>query len=356
MAGRVDVDRLAALLTHTNLTVLLGRRVLALETTLNQRLRERVDTVAAAAERRGTTLELITLAIIARLEQAGIPALPLKGSILARGLYGDVAARASIDIDILVSPKDLSATVEIVRRMGWRCADQPRWTGALPLLHETMVHPEMPRIELHWRVHWYESRFASDALDRASRPGPAEPLSMQPQDGLATLILLYARDGLAGLRLAADVAAWWDEVCGCGDCDIELVAAEYPSLAAPLLVGSAVLAQLVGVPGRVLDRAPLRWRLAAEMATPFYAGGLAQVKANTSLVDLLLAPPGGMGESLRREAGKPLDELARSGKRHRVWARLRQSEHMLRVARRWLIAIVSALARLARRRYVTGHR
>ena len=37
---------------------------------------------------------------------AGIRALPLKGSLLARrASYGDVAARSSIDVDVLVAPE-----------------------------------------------------------------------------------------------------------------------------------------------------------------------------------------------------------------------------------------------------------
>ncbi|MGZ4330333.1 MAG: hypothetical protein ACXVXL_20250 [Solirubrobacteraceae bacterium] len=88
----------------------------------------------------------------------------------------------------------------------------------------------MPRVELHWRVHWYEDRFAADALEPAERPVARAPLRMLPADGLATLTLIYARDGLSGLRTPADIAAWWDTRCAGEDLDalIDSIVATIP--------------------------------------------------------------------------------------------------------------------------------
>ena len=207
------------------------------------------------------------------MERDGIRALAIKGSVLARELYDDVGARSSGDIDILVAAADLHAAIASVEGMDWRWQPQTGRAAPLPVLHETLTHPHLPRVELHWRIHWYETRFSADALARAERTGLHQPLTMAPADGLAALTLFYERDGFSGVRLAADAAAWWDARCQAGDADalIAAVADAYPALAAPLWVGIQLLGPLVGVPTR-MDRASLRWRIAAQLARPFAAG------------------------------------------------------------------------------------
>src|SRR6201999_2782545 len=90
---------------------------------------------------------------------------------------------------------------------------------------------ELPPVELHWRIHWYERNFAVERL-----LPPASPASPdwcpEPVDELAALLLFYARDGFIDLRLATDLGAWWD-VRGAG---VEVGALErlldtYPALA-----------------------------------------------------------------------------------------------------------------------------
>ena len=279
------------LLGRLHLTVLVGQRLVNAGFDLDPRLREEVELATALSRQRGGAHELATRAILDSLEAAGIRALGLKGSVLARALYDDVAWRSAGDIDILVAVGDLAGAIEVVEAMGWRWQRSPHRPGRLPVLHETLTHSTMPRVELHWRVHWYEDRFAADALERAERPDVRAPLRMLPADGLATLTLIYARDGLSGLRTPADIAAWWDTRCAGEDLDalIDSIGGDYPALEAPLRVGTAVLGPLVGLPTRSQAQ-PFRWKVAAEIATPFYDGGHAQVGANASLVDLLLAP------------------------------------------------------------------
>jgi hypothetical protein len=81
----------------------------------------------------------------------------------------------------------------------------------LPLLHFVLVHErgELPPVELHWRVHWYERSFARERLlpPAVDPPGDWRPA---PADELAALLLFYARDGFIDLRLASDLGAWWD--------------------------------------------------------------------------------------------------------------------------------------------------
>ena len=280
------------LLRRLHLTVLVGQRLVTAGFDLDPRLREEIELSTALGRQRGAAHELATQAILDSLETAGIRALGLKGSLLARALYDDVAWRSAGDIDILVAVGDLAGAIEVVEAMDWHWQRSPDRRGRLPVLHETLTHSTMPRVELHWRVHWYEDRFAADALERAERPDGRAPLRMLPADGLATLTLIYARDGLSGLRTPADVAAWWDTRCAGEDLDavIDSIGGDYPALEAPLRVGTggARPPWWAFQPARRPSR--FAGQVAAELATPFYEGGQAQVGANASLVDLLLAP------------------------------------------------------------------
>lgn len=346
LAGVVDGRCLVDLLVQTRLLVLVGGRLRDLGLTEITVLEHELDSFSENARHWGVVTELMALDILARLESAGIPAVPLKGSILARQLYRDVAARTSVDLDLLVAPQDLAGAVVALQEIGWRwLPDVPRSDG-LPLLHETLIHPVLPRIELHWRVHWYERQFAADAVARAVKPAADAPLEMQPMDGLIALMLFYARDGFAGLRYPADAAAWWDVRCvgSAGPGAAELVADRYPRLMAPVSVASALVSKLAGVPAQPSGGLPFRWRVAAGLASPFLEGGRRQAEANAGFTDVLLAPPRTAGDAIRRVLGNaPAHSPQRAPNRPARWART--WGHALRVARRWALALVPAIMR-----------
>jgi hypothetical protein len=352
LVPRVDARRLGTLLERLRLTGLVGGRLQGLGVRVDPRLEEEIRSWTAQVRERGRTHELTTLTILAELEQAGIRALALKGSVLARELYGDVGVRSPGDIDLLVAPGHLPAAVQVVQRMGWAHQAVASRTTALPLLHETLAHPALPRVELHWRVHWYETRFAADALARADRAAPHEPLIMDSADGLAALMLFYARDGFAGLRIPADAATWWDTRCeGCDlDALVEHTATRYPQLGGPLRLGAEILAALVGLPTS-LETSRFRFGVAAQLATPFEEVTLAQVKTKVGLVDLLLAPRRGARASVRRERQKIPPGLERPLTRQDpLAARLARAEHVLRTLRRWTLALAPAAWRARRSR------
>ncbi len=334
-----------ALLTRINLLVLIGRRLVALDVGKVPELERELESFTGEARRWGVASELASLEVLSRLRTAGIRALPLKGSLLARELYGDVATRTSIDIDVLVAPDDLPHAVSAVSELGWRWDRVVRREGGLPALHETLTHPTLPRVELHWRVHWYERRFAVDALERAEPTASGEPLRMQPLDGLIALMLFYARDGFSGLRFPADVAAWWDLRCGDspGRWPADVVTERYPALIAPVCVASGLLSALVGLPIRA-GESPFRWRVAEGLASPFLDGGGRQAEANAGLTDLLLAPPRSAGDAMRRVLhNAPSDPFGPAGTM--TEARRASAGHLLRVARRWALAFAPAVVR-----------
>jgi hypothetical protein len=229
--------------------------------------------------------------------------------------------------------------------MGWKWQSPVRRVNALPLLHETMVHPTLPSVELHWRVHWYEGEFAGDALARAERPAPGEPLRMQPMDGLVALMLFYARDGFSGLRFPADVASWWDLRCAGASTSssVAFVAQRYPALTGPVMVASRLLADLVGLPGEGSRPARFRWRAAEGLASPFVDSGHLQAEANAGLADVLLAPPRGAGDAIRRVLDNA--PVSRLGPPTPTRALSVPAGHAVRVTRRWALAFPRAVLR-----------
>ena len=90
----------------------------------------------------------------------------MKGPLLAEAIYGDPGRRLSSDIDLLVAPEQLRSAVEVVRRLGYAAPTDYVQDSGLPLLHFGLVHErrELPPVELHWRVHWYERDFARERL------------------------------------------------------------------------------------------------------------------------------------------------------------------------------------------------
>lgn len=327
LAEDLDWPRLAEMLRVRKLLSVLGPRILELE-------QERADRNFAAAvegaletgRRQGTFLQLISLRLMAMLADAGIRSTALKGPLLGEAIYGDPGRRLSGDIDLLVAPEQMQAAVGVVRGLGYGApADYVQESG-LPLLHFVLVHErgELPPVELHWRVHWYEGRFAYERL----LPPAADPLGNwrpAPADDLVSLLLFYARDGFIDLRLATDLGAWWD-VYGAevppGALD-ELLSV-YPALARVVPAAVAVAEKVVGLPAAHLigdtHRLGVRERVAVRLANPNPQSSQSQLYADMGLIDGLLAPPRGFRAFVRRQLLPPsevLDQNARHGARSR---------------------------------------
>ncbi len=302
----VNWSRLAETLRLRKLLPILGPRILELaEGRASDGFVSAVEQAIAQGRRQGAFLQLISLRVMAALAGAGIRSTPLKGPLLGEAIYGDPGRRFSSDIDLLVAPEQLHAAVEVVRGLGYDAPTDYREQGDLPLLHFELAHErrELPPIELHWRVHWYEGSFARERLLPPSgdlmgdwRPAPAGEL--------AALLLFYARDGFVDLRLAADLSAWWD-VFGTelppGALD-ELLRV-YPALARAILVAVKVAEKIVGLPAaQIIGNMPrlhLRDRMAVRLANPNPHSSRSQLYADIGFIDGLLTPPGGFGAFIR---------------------------------------------------------
>jgi hypothetical protein len=80
--------------------------------------RELTDTFGVNAIRNDLlTREMVR--VLAKLGAAGVPVIPLKGTALAESLYGDAALRTCADLDILVHPKHIAASLRILASVGY---------------------------------------------------------------------------------------------------------------------------------------------------------------------------------------------------------------------------------------------
>jgi hypothetical protein len=349
MRGRVD--ELAALADWSLVGELLrARRLLPL---LGPRLVEFAAGVAQAVEaacRHSTFLQVVEEHVMSSLADVGIVSTALKGSRLSEALYGDRGRRLSSDIDLLVAADKLNGAVEVVRKLGYEAPTDHIEVSGLPVLHFALVHErhQLPPVELHWRIHWYEGRFAGERLlpPSGAHLGAWRPA---PIDELTALLLFYARDGFVNLRLATDLGAWWDTFGGelqAGALD-EVIRC-YPALEHILLVAARVAERVVGLPSALLteqgSKLGARDRIAVRLGDPYFRSSEAQLYADIGLIDGLLVPRRSFGAFVRRQVVPPRDVLsgyARRSGRDRATTRL---GHGVRV----LVRYALAMARLAR--------
>ena len=116
--------------------------------------------------------------LLGLLGEAGIQVIPLKGVALAQSLYGDVAARVCIDIDILVPPARVEQTIALLLAFGYRAEPDDPYLSKLALRHGR--HFSMVResrgisflLELHWILvrHSYRNGEAVRDLWAEARP------------------------------------------------------------------------------------------------------------------------------------------------------------------------------------------
>jgi len=348
----VDLHRLLELLAEQRLVTTLGGQLLAdPELDLPREIAESIKAARLRARQRGLLNHGVTMRLTLALEDAGIATAPLKGAMLAETVYGDIGARQSSDIDLLVDAADLDRTVEVAERHGWHEPEIFRQAG-LPRLHRELFHATLPPVELHWRVHWYEDAFAAAALARA-QPTRDGWRRLQPADELAALLLFLARDGFAGLRQTVDVAAWWAAL---GDDDtaagVRAISAAHPELDRALTAAARHAEDIAAIPrGALAGHVELsrRQRAALRLANPWLDGPREQVQADVSLVDGLLAPPDGARAFLGRQLWPPRAVLVRRQPRlHRASpARLAVARlgHAGRVLGRYALSARAAFAR-----------
>lgn len=350
----LDWQSVADSLARVRLLGALGPRLLELAPGAHgapgEQFERRLAEALESGRRQGALLALIAQQAIELLADAGIRCSPLKGPLLGEALYGDAGRRSSSDIDLLVEPARLRDAAEVVRRLGYA---QPRDRvdeHGLPLLHFALLHEraELPPIELHWRIHWYESRFAQERL---LAPAGVRALDWRPAaaDELAALLLFYARDGFLALRHACDIGAWWDARGGeleRGEFD-ELLAA-HAALGPALRTALTAAERAVGLPASQIaetGRRRARERAAYRLAGTGAGRSEAQRFAQMGLIDGLLAPPGGLRAFSERQLIAPGQAPPSDAAGVRA---ILDAGHGLRVLCRYALALLGLLRRQGR--------
>jgi hypothetical protein len=358
LARQVDYEALEHTLRARKLLATLGPRIVELAGEESARsFGAAVQHSLEAGRRQASLLELLAGRAVELLRAQEIPVAVLKGPALAQAIYGDHGRRLSGDVDLLVAPEQLSRAVQVVRTLGYREPIDHVGRDGLPLLHHTLVHErgELPTVELHWRVHWYERRFAAEQLlpaEASASAGWRAPAGPE----LLSLLLFYARDGFTDLRLACDIGAWWDGRGAHLDPNaLARLLERYPQLSRATRAGAIAVERIVGAPLPTTlgasTRPGLRGAAAVHLANPNPSCSQSQLFADIGLLDGLLAPPGGLGAFARRQLVPPrqtLLEHARHGGRQKARWRLTR---LLGVLARYVRA-GGRLARPARTRWV----
>jgi hypothetical protein len=352
LAALVDWSLVAELLRVRRLLPLLGPRVIELvdHVGVDDEFAVVVNRAVEAACRQGAALQLVEERVRAVLADSGIVSMTLKGSRLSEALYGDPGRRMSSDIDLLVAGDQLYNAVEAVRTLGYGSPSDHVEDDGLPRLHFALIHErnQLPPVELHWRMHWYEGRFAEERL-LPPKGAQVDVWWPAPGDELTALLLFYARDGFSNLRLATDLGAWWDTFgtqLQLGAID-ELIQS-YPALEHVLLVAVRVAERVVGLPAAQLTRQRsklgARDRIALQLADPYPRSSDAQLYADIGLIDGLLMPRGSFRAFVRRQVFPPRDVLYEHARRSRKNRATSSVGHGARVLARYALA----MARLVR--------
>ncbi len=347
LVSNVDWSHLRVRLHRRRLLPTLGPRILELaEGHASDTFAAAVEQAVVTGGRRGVFLQLVALRVRTALAEAGIRSTMLKGPALSEAIYGDPGRRLSNDIDLLVDTEQLDAAVGLAQRLGYAGPSDYVQACGLPVLHFALHHDrgELPPVELHWRIHWYEQRFARERLLPPTL-NPGGDWRPEPADELAALLLFYARDGFVDLRLATDLSAWWDAygatlpAGAVGD-----LLHVYPAFKRVIPVAAEVAELVVGLPAKqIIGDLPtlgLRSRVAMRLANPNPRTSPHQRYADMGLIDGLLSPPGGFGAFLRRKVVPPPEVLGEYARQSSDKREASQLGYSLRIMIRYGLALI----------------
>jgi Uncharacterised nucleotidyltransferase/Sulfotransferase family len=155
---------------------------------------------------------------LARLEDAGIPAMVIKGVPLALRFYGDLGSRPMNDVDVLVPTDRMGAALRLLEADGWRShrdrrgRSQPLTEGfSLMSDHSRIVAaPDGFFVDLHWHLREQfvvpgQEMTSSDDFWRAAEP--IDILGVATRTLCASDLLLHAV--VHGLVSQRDARARW---------------------------------------------------------------------------------------------------------------------------------------------------
>lgn len=217
LATRVDWSRFAQLALDHAVLVLVFRTLDALAPDLVPGdVAEAARAYAAEQRARNERLvdELVT--IVTSLDEAGVPAVPFKGPLLAEQAYGDVALRRFRDLDFLIPVSGIDACYATLERLGYRGTHEltpaqarafRAYAGEDILFHDTSG----TAIEPHWAFapHTLAIDLDYEALWRRMRPATLRGtriLTLSPEDTLLALAIHGGKEQWIRLQWICDFA------------------------------------------------------------------------------------------------------------------------------------------------------
>jgi hypothetical protein len=142
--------------------------------------------------------------VLAALSAAAVPVLLLKGAALAESVYGNLALRPMVDLDLMVPRDRIEQVPSLLEPLGYRLLPGPaghpfpfttRYGGEIMLRNDRSLWPV--QLDVHWNllaIWWMDhtTRLDVDALWQNARPlllSGASVLQFCPEDALLHLCL-----------------------------------------------------------------------------------------------------------------------------------------------------------------------
>lgn len=107
--------------------------------------------------------------VLQSLADVGVDVIVLKGAALAEKVYGDIAVRQMVDLDLLIHPKDLPIVREIVANLGYQLAGVEMQSGFNEEFRNEEIHWKRGLVDVNLDLHWklvspafYQRTFLTD--------------------------------------------------------------------------------------------------------------------------------------------------------------------------------------------------
>ena len=137
----------------------------------------------------------------------------LKGEPMAQRLFSDPLARSSVDIDLLVRPRDIEAAHALLARCGFHSASGARALRPWCTNQTVLRHERWPVVvELHWAltIPAFPSLCVDALMERRARFEDGTPVF--DDDALFFVLLHHFHQHQGALKTSLDLAAWFDVV------------------------------------------------------------------------------------------------------------------------------------------------
>ena len=205
------------------------------------------------------------LEVLHAFEEAGIPAMPFKGVVLAASAYGDLTARYAGDLDVLIHHRDLARATRILQQRHFELKTKVLEDGSPEIEDSFEYHLERLEdgmvLELRWRLELSQPRFHDLGMDwawsgrRTVRLAGAEVPNLDAVSGLLMLCMHGSKHEWTRLIWVCDVAKLIESEPGL-NWDLAQQEAKRVGLWRCLALGVLLAHQILGaeVPSKILLR------------------------------------------------------------------------------------------------------